>query len=205
MRRIYCRKANVEYVEITKCACSSIKAALLATDGQVWDAPNVPHMSKHWLFKPTKKPSLVFTFVRDPVERLLSSFRHKLKTGNAMRLTKKAKTINTDASPDEWAEWVMSQPIDSLDKHWALQIRALNKYKTGVNKGCPITLYKFENLRHVWDILSSTYELKPLPLRNVTSDQPNLESFSTEIMARLRNYYTLDYQLYNSFDFSKEV
>lgn len=200
MRRCYCRKANIEYVEVTKAACSSIKAALLATDGQPYEASGLPHMSKHWLDAPSQRPTLLFTFIRDPVDRLLSSFRHKLQTGDAARLAR--NTISKDSTPDEWAEWVMSQGIKTLDKHWGLQTSALNRYKRQVGSGRPIRLYKFENLRHTWDMLSSTYDLETLTHRNATSGP---EKFSPSVVTRLREYYELDDILYNSFNFSTEV
>lgn len=108
-----------------KVACTAIKMALLASDGITIEKPIHAHVHKRWLSPPPVKIKLVFTFVRHPVARLLSSYFEKLRTGRAGLIDPRCK-LPTDATFSHWVDYVTANP-QQANKHWQPQAIILGK------------------------------------------------------------------------------
>src|SRR6185369_4589905 len=110
-----------------------------------------PHACRRWRNVPGYfKPCVVFTFVRHPVDRLLSSWREKLQTGKAKQLGG-ACPLPTNATFDEWVEWIINQKPAGMDPHWRPQARILR------NEKWPDFIGKVETLIADWQRLRDEY------------------------------------------------
>lgn len=180
---------GVQYIEVPKCASTSIKLALLESDGLREQLGAYPHACRRWRAVPGYfRPCVVFTFVRHPLERLLSAWREKLQTGKARHLGGACPLLTT-ASFDEWVQWITSQQPTAVDKHWRPQARILR------NQNWPDFIGKIENLTADWQRLMDEYGLPPLPHANESADTQRPE-ISAVTLGRIANFYAEDLQAF---------
>jgi len=180
-------KAGVEYLEIPKVACTSIKFALLRTDGLEAIDGNHAHSHRHWESIPDEfKPTLVFSFVRHPFDRLISSYVEKLKTGSAKQLC--GCPLPFDASFEEWVRWVVS---NRPDRHWAPQSSIMDR-----RRAKPDVVYRFEKLAPTWEILQSHFGLADLPHENKSREPDDDTHFwhDAETVRLAREFYREDFE-----------
>jgi len=185
----YSRTTRTLYLEVCKAACSSIKAALLTADGVEIKNDGFVHSNFYFAdhSRMTLHPRHVFTFVRDPLDRLLSAFRQKIRTGLGKRLN---CPLEKNATADEWVVWVTSQPPDIANKHWRPQTIVINNQAE--RWGRPQFIGKFESLDRDWKRLQQKTGLPDLPHLNPTPREPmELSQPSTEAVQR---YYAADYE-----------
>lgn len=187
--RYFSLSCGVEYVEVPKCASTSIKVALARSDGA--NCEEYPHACGRWRRCPGDFiPCAVFTFVRHPLSRLRSAWREKLKSGKAKRLGGSCP-LPVTASFAEWVAWVVGQPAASLDKHWKPQSLLLSRHRIDI-------VCKLERLAEDWGRLREEFGLPPLPALNRSGHQEEpLDWMTRDMIARfyaadLRHY---DYEL----------
>lgn len=188
--------AGVEYVEIPKSACTAIKAALLATDG--WEVNDGGHAHCHQAFEriPAEwKPKLRFTFVRHPLDRLVSCYCEKLQRDLARRLVGRCP-LPPDAPFVDWALWVCSQPVRGCDRHWAPAVEILRRRGGSLD---PPVVYRWEGLAHYWDeVLRPVYGLATLdsPDPSVVNRSPGKRPWTSyycpRSIAAAANFYADD-------------
>jgi hypothetical protein len=182
----YSLACGARYIEVPKCASTSIKLALLESDGLREMFGEYPHACRRWRAVPGYfKPCIMFTFVRHPVDRLLSSWREKLQTGKAKQLGG-ACPLPPTAAFDEWVSWIVSQRPAGLDKHWRPQSLILRQ------DGSPGFIGKMESLDNDWHRLVEGYGLPPLSHANASPDRQRHE-ISMQTLKRIAKFYAEDF------------
>ena len=183
----YCHNLGIEYIEVCKVACTSIKAALLATDRQyhVGMSMNDIHQSTHWLGY-TPKPRFRFTFVRNPLDRLLSCYSDFVPSGKC-RGEFGMKTLGNDATLAEFVDAMVA--FREPNRHYAPQTSILAKHEMG-------WVGHYEGLQAGWRMLQEEYPgLADLPKLN-TSIRPRdwRAMFDVETLAKATAYYAADFR-----------
>src|SRR5882762_2613093 len=159
-RRLFVsRKCNLEYLELPKCACTSIKVALLNHDGIQPRYQEIDNES-HWQFEPPDKPEITtrFTFVRHPINRFISAYREKVQAGYLEAYDLLPRTT----TPLAFANWVASylQEIKGWPaKHFCPQVVLLNN-RLRVSEDTLIG--KVENIVEDWLQLQVRFSLPDL-------------------------------------------
>lgn len=185
----YSLSCGVRYIEVPKCASTSIKLALLESDGLREMFGEYPHACRRWRNVPGYfKPCIVFTFVRHPVDRLLSSWREKLQTGKAKQLGG-ACPLPTTATFGEWVEWITNQKPISADPHWRPQVLILRIEKW------PDFIGNVETLTADWHRLMNEYGLPPLPHANPSADAQRPQ-ITPQTLGRIAKFYAEDFQAF---------
>lgn len=194
MGRFASLRCGVEYLEIPKAACCSIKAALLEADGFGQVTGSGMHEHRHWEEIPAAwKPKLTFTFVRNPLTRLRSAYHDKVQTGLAKRL-KGDCPLPTDATLREWVAWVTSQSDRTVDRHWAPQTLLLFRYQAR-GQGRPDRICHVETIGQDWAQLQQEYGLPDLPHLNRSKNRSKKEpaSYDNESIDQVLRFYWDDF------------
>jgi len=179
---------RVQYIELPKCAATSIKTALLASDGVEVGPPYWSHSHRRWDEIPDDfRPLLTFTFVRHPLDRLVSSWHEKLKRGLAKQLVRDCP-LAPDASFAAWVEWVTSIEPQKSERHWKPQAFILD------NRGWPDFIGQFEMLAWQWNTLSQVYGLPTLERVNASRRGPGWRHYYTpHLLALAVQFYAADF------------
>jgi len=161
--RYVSQAAGLEYIEMPKSGCTSIKAALLQTDGHT--VRDGGHAHCHNAFEQVPddwRPRLLFTFVRHPFDRLVSNYCEKLQKDLAKRLRGKCP-LPPNAPFLDWARWVCTQDPATVDRHWRPAKLLIDHARRK-----PQAVYRFEGLAHYWEtVLRPPFApLGPLPHMN---------------------------------------
>jgi Sulfotransferase family len=183
----YSQSAAVRYIEVPKCASTSIKLALAASDGV--DCRAYPHACGQWRRCPGDfVPCEVFTFVRHPLARLQSAWREKVKTGKARKLGGSCP-LPLGASFADFVRWVTSHPARSVDKHWRPQTLLL-----AVQPPCDF-IGRIERLREDWAQLQDRHGLPDLPHVN-ESPSVNVEPLDAATRLAIERFYSADLEAF---------
>lgn len=168
--------AGVEYLEIPKVACTAIKAALLETDGHTPRDGGHAHCHRHFEQIPLDwEPEMVFTFVRHPLDRLVSAYVEKLQKGLAHRLGGGCP-LPPSASFLEWCRWIDRQNPRHLDRHWLSQSLVLERRAKQ-----PDVILKFEELPQAWNLIRTRFPpLKPLAVWNKSDGKRPWQTYYCE-------------------------
>jgi hypothetical protein len=183
-RRYWCRTCNIEYIEVCKVACTSIKIALLVTDRQ-----NVPgdliriHHNPYWRPEEVVNSDLTFTFVRHPLDRLVSCYFDKVKTGHSHEMN---ASLPKSSTLRDFVRFICTNP--NPDPHYANQCRVFRRK--------PNWIGRYETLAADWKRLQTLYpQLVDLPHSN-KSDRPREWKglFDPDTLAMATNYYRPDFE-----------
>ena len=120
---VYSVSRRIEYIPIEKCASSSIQAALLASDSIDIDFRKA---RQRWRGKLPFRPIGRFTFIRDPIHRIFSSYREKYLTGYWRRLRPRLR-ISNRANINGWIDHITRQDKSRLNGHYAPQVTVLRR------------------------------------------------------------------------------
>lgn len=193
------------YVAVTKTACTTIKRTL----GHVL-FPEAGHVAPHSLpFEVMDKPDVAscrdyfrFAFVRNPWDRLLSSYTNKIVEGVAFRNVHQPG-VRRNMPFDEFVELVAQTPDERTDIHWKSQHSFL------AHEGRPIVDFvgRFEQLVPDWETIRGHVGpdvLPPLDFHLNPSDHAHYSTYYTpELVEHVRDRYRADAELYG-YDFEQD-
>lgn len=158
----YSEACRVEYIQNPKVACTSIKTGLFLSDGITGIRPAAVHDHSRWRNLPDGfEPQCVFTFVRHPLDRLVSAYHEKLQTGRAKQLAK--CPLPKSATFAEWVEWVTVEGRQKADRHWKPQWLVLRRDMDRID-----FFGRYETIEEDWMKLRRLHGLPPLPKANIT-------------------------------------
>jgi dermatan 4-sulfotransferase 1 len=187
------RDRPVVYGRVPKVANSSIKAALIRLLSQrpekgtrtqsdaFWrkltnDETQMLSTAKTWALRDSK---FIFSFVRNPLDRLVSSYNNKILSNEAPPRRMLEAGYKTNMEFDDFVRLTADLPDDELDVHIMPQSEML------VHKGrvVPHFVGHFENIIAEWeklqDILAAKQIVLPaLPAKNVRrADRDDIRSY----------------------------
>ena len=174
---------DVGYVKITKVASSSVELALARYIAIQSTGEDAPEMDRAMIRKyadqyaihtdlkdlPTElRPEFVFSFVRNPLARLHSSYVNKIED---VRNSGEGESIfwnhgiTLDMSFEEFIERLVEIPDHKIDRHLRSQSSVL------CDEGKIMVDYvgRFENMREDWNVLVEQHNLPYLPHKNRSS------------------------------------
>lgn len=197
-RAFYSLRCGVEYQEVPKVACTSVKATLLASDGLGCRDGDHAHTHPHWdELPPGWKAGLVFTIVRHPLDRLVSAFIEKCKTGKAKRLVGNCQ-LPPDCTFADWCQWVCKQKPTAVDRHWKPQHLVLNRKHPQ-----PDLVMKLETISDQWQQLQESHGLPDLLRMNQAAPGTRLPQwwlyYTPQLMMMACDFYQGDLE---AFDYS---
>ena len=184
------KRLGLHYVEIAKVGCTSITHAILLAD--LKDPARITgNHHRHPHFRALEKEGYtapyVFTFVRNPIERLLSCYREKICDGRAEAI---CCPLGAKATFDEFAFWAASQDPKMCDRHFAPQTRALDLSGRKVD-----FMGRFETLNEDWKRLQQKFPALPsLPHLNSSRRRPGDKHLSGGTLALVRDFYREDFR-----------
>lgn len=183
---------NARYIHIAKCGSTAIRTALLRSDGiepkNGYEAQVHPHFRD---IPDGFKPGFLFTFVRHPIARLVSSWQEKLKTGRIAEFHKNCP-LTKDATFNEWCEWIVSHPVpNQVDQHWKPMHFTL-EYPP--RKGPINFIGRLENVCQDWRIVQSHTGLVDLVPMNV-STPCECDDLRPDVLDRVIAFYKRDFDL----------
>ena len=190
-------QAKLLYIPITKVANRSIKAALADHAGLPYNDPHeadwqkvpltaVPHHTDH----------LRFTFIRNPLDRLLSCYAQKIVLyARQLQLPilfwQYGNLFTADMSFADFVRAVASIPDPQADRHFLSQHHFI--YHDGA---CLVDFIgRFEQLPHDWNHLRQKVGLGKLAHYNPSSHQPYDQIYTPELARLAANRYQKDIEL----------
>lgn len=180
---------QIGYVKITKVASSSVELALSKYIYQQSTGETLVDMDKKTIrayadeyaihadlehLHRDRRPEFLFSFVRNPLARLHSSYVNKIEdvrtrhesTGEGEnRSIFWNHDITLDMSFDEFIERLIEIPDPKIDRHLRSQASVL------CYKGNVLVDYvgRFENMAEDWRVIAEEYQLPLLPHKNKSS------------------------------------
>ena len=177
------------YIKITKVASTSIELTLArhlhATQAGGDIGEVTPQLVRHYAnnyashetikqFLVADKPPFIFAFVRNPLDRLHSSYTDKIQD---VRNSGGSKNIfwnlgiTLDMTFEEFVDRVAEIPDEKIDRH----LRAQTSFLCDGDNVVVDYIGKFENMAEDWTVLAKKYGLPDLPHKNKStkSDRPS--------------------------------
>lgn len=174
---------KVGYVKITKVASSSVELALSRHICQQSTGEDAPQMSKEMIrnyahryaihsnlkdIPAELRPEFFFSFVRNPLARLHSSYVNKIEdvrnAGSGENIFWN-HDIGLDMSFEAFIERLMEIPDPKIDRHLRSQASVL----CDGGKILVDHIGRFEYMAADWKVLAERYGLPPLPHKNRSS------------------------------------
>ncbi|MBV1932336.1 MAG: sulfotransferase family protein [Porticoccaceae bacterium] len=175
--------SKIGYVKITKVASSSVELALSKYIYQASTGENMLDMDKEIIrtyadqyaihtdlkdLPADRRPEFLFSFVRNPLARLHSSYVNKIedvRTAGEDQSIFWNHGITLDMSFEAFIERLIEIPDPKIDRHLRSQASVL------CDKGNVLVDYvgRFENMAEDWKIIAEQYKLPLLPHKNKSS------------------------------------
>jgi hypothetical protein len=185
------------YIPVTKVANRSIKAALADHVGLPYDDPH----EADWQKVPLQAVSNLtnyfrFTFVRNPLDRLLSCYAQKIvlyarQLQLPLLFWQYGDLFTAEMSFADFVRAVASIPDEQADRHFLSQHHFIYH-----NEVCLVDFIgRFEKLNHDWAILQQQAGLGKLAHYNPSVHQPYTEIYTPELAQLAVNRYQKDIEL----------
>jgi len=182
------------YVPVPKAANRSIKEVLAAKI-------NLPfEVSAHkaaWNFIPIKSiPKSAyysFSFVRNPLDRLVSCFIQKTKMKDVNRnFWKYGKSVPQDISFLDFVDFVCNTPDHLSDPHFKSQ----HKFLVIKDQLAVDFIGKYEQLNEDWKHISDRFELPDLGHFNQSHRSETKDYYTKELALKVKNRYQEDIEIF---------
>ena len=193
------------YVPVPKAANTSIRYALLPCfsdhpdeNADIHHHPDMPTMSLWEQMQIMDEETFLFTVVRHPAERILSTYRNKMGRGryfgHAARLG-----MNKTISFDEFLKTLLRVPPHALDSHFKPQALLLGYALNQPN----LSIYKSESIDDDWKGIASKIfgmtgrnPLKTLDRLNATIKSNLGSEFTKPQRLMIEHLYHEDFSLF---------
>lgn len=202
---------DLGYIKVTKVASTSIELALATwlhraehgDDAATPDREAVKAYSARYShhFNPAdllsgQRPGYIFAFVRNPLERLHSSYVNKIvdvrDRGEAHNIFWN-HGITLDMSFDEFVNRVAAIPDDRIDRHLRSQTSCLYAGKTCLAD----QVDKIESLEQAWRDISNRFGLPDIPHQNRSTRAVDRSPFSGKTARIAAERYRADIENFN--------
>ncbi|WP_282449999.1 sulfotransferase family 2 domain-containing protein [Vibrio sp. 1CM23M] len=209
------------YIECTKCACSSVKTALLEylgidisctyTQGESsfpmsvhersnYDIPSIASYDVHQVTK-LVTDYYIFSIVRNPYARIISSWSDKIRQEepNYIGICKEIRKFNNLGSDDDidfksFVEWLtLTQDPLNCEPHWQLQTELISYKTVPIDK-----LIYLESFSTDIDDLQLSQSLKDIINKTKVNESLPLEKhwsnyYTSEIADKVYDFYQDDF------------
>lgn len=185
---------EVVFVSVAKSACSSIKASITENppDGTtVHD--HISHLSNRRI-PVSKRSYFVFTFVRDPYERLTSCYRSKFNKQNESEFIYSHYLfgyLKNDDTFEEFLRKVSKIPDFLSDRHFKSQHYIIFSHGNKIDY-----IGKVENLDSDYEDIRQRYGFSELTVRNKSQGKSANELFTTESRKMVYKRYKKDFEVF---------
>jgi hypothetical protein len=215
--KIWCLpEQNLGYIKITKVASTSIEHCLTAflhsqSNGDDTSTPDrnmVKHYSRIYArhedlnkLKPSERPGFTFAFVRNPLDRLYSSYTDKIVDVRNAGQSKNIfwnLDITLDMSFEEFVERVAEISDQKIDRH----LRSQSAFVCTNNKVIVDYIGHFENMNEDWQVLVDKFGLPSLPHRNKSTKSSGKSPYSKRTAEMAAERYIHDLE---NFGYAEEV
>jgi hypothetical protein len=177
------------YFPIYKAASSSIKESINGEKTFFSNAPSRLSEKHH-----------VFTFVRNPFDRLASCYKdkfsgaspHYFRAFNARRWPFRQIVFGENESFDAFVKKVCAIPDHKSDIHFVSQHALLSDS----GKILPDSIYQFENLSTIYPKLQEKYGLLELPHKNNKNSRNWRSLYDEELISAVRERYREDFEMW---------
>ena len=183
---------EVVFVSVAKSACSSIKASITEdppTGRTIHD--HISHLSMRGI-PSSKRSYFVFTFVRNPYERLASCFRSKFNKQDETEFIYSNYLFGYQKNDDTFDEFVgkVSRIPDFLsDRHFKSQNKIIS------TRGIEIDFVgKVENLDSDYEDIRQRYGFNELTVRNQSQGKSASELFTDRMRETAYERYKKDFE-----------
>jgi hypothetical protein len=188
------------YVPIPKAANRSIKEAIAAKIGLNY---SISAHKANWKYIPLKSVSensyYSFSFVRNPLDRLVSCYVQKTKMKNPIHnFWKYGDLISPNMSFANFVDFVCDTPDHLADRHFKSQhLFLLRDDQLIVN-----SIGKVENLQEDWKNLSKRFNFPIVGHANQSARKDISSYYTTELAKKVMNRYSKDIEV---FHYTKEI
>lgn len=204
------KNGDVAYLSIPKSGCSSIKMALAESRnlGDFDPAQSVHNIEDHnFLFMSVVGENALclrslykFSFVRDPLERVYSFYRNKVKVFDPYVTPYYSKFgIDAGDSIDEFIDKLVGVPHEMLEDHLYPQANIVFDEDAILVDW----LGRLENIKSDWKVLSSLFGLSENIGTENKTDKSAFEPPSYGRREKLKNYYKNDCFLFMECEFEE--
>ncbi len=200
-RAIEMAELELIYVPIPKAANRSIKLALAHRLGMSLAESDVHALPWKFLNKRQLRasPFFRFTFVRHPLDRLLSCYTQKIVSyernkGGRPEFWRHGRRFWPQMSFDEFVHEVAKIPDSRSDVHFRSQHTFISN---DVTAELPLEFTgKFESMEDDWNRFAPHFDLPLLPSTNKTRHKPWREAYTPELEAIAHERYAVDMKLF---------
>lgn len=188
------------YVPIPKAANRSIKETLAAKTNLSFE---VSAHKAAWNFislkSIPKSDYYSFSFVRNPLDRLVSCFIQKTKMKDVNRnFWKYGKAVPQDISFPDFVDFVCKTPDHLSDAHFQSQ----HKFLLIQDQLAVDFIGKYEQLNEDWKLISERFNLPELGHFNKSHRKETRVYYTKELAIKVKNRYQKDIQF---FDYEDDV
>lgn len=181
-------KAGYAYVNLAKCACTSIKTAIAEQLGQPFEAV---HSTSRWRISARRTPNRLtrFTFTRDPRSRLVSCWADYIVNPRAPELLLNPEFRSLQGmSFDEFVHYVC-EPRENPNLHYAPQWPQLHW------NGNPLVdeVFRLEDVKREWPRLMKRFGLPKLKKVRRSNHLPWWEYYTDELLEIVNHRYRYDF------------
>ena len=185
---------EVVFVSVAKSACSSIKASITENPPDSTTVhDHISHLSNRRI-PVSKRSYFVFTFVRDPYERLASCYRSKFNMQDESKFIYTHYFfgyLRNDDTFDDFVRKISKIPDFLSNRHFKSQHSII--FSHGVNVDF---LGKVENLPSDFEDIRQRYGFSELTTRNKSQGKSADKLFTTETREMIYTRYKEDFDVF---------
>lgn len=184
---------NAYYLVLWKCACSSINKEIERKIGKI----NRVELGNKNKIEKLRKNNFIFTFVRNPYNRVLSTYLDKIK-GQSNRSSYMFNNVlkgisGSDLTFKEFVDIIIKVPDRLLDPHLKPCYKLIEE-----NVGSVDFVGKLENMKEDWKFIRAVLNYKDIKKENSNKKGYNLKDYYTkEIAEKVYNKYKKDFEMFS--------